>query len=260
MWDGYLSSGYNSFQSSVNRSFSKGLSVKGAYTWSHAIDYVDEDGWASTMWNWGPVFQRNRASAGFDQRHVFSLAWVYDLPVGKGKQFVNSGIVSHVIGGWQLSGIHSSYTGTPFTITAPGTSLNAGPSNQQTADQFGAVQFLGGVGTSGYYYAPTSFAAVILRGSEPPRFGTTGRNIVRNPGLWNTDLSISRNFAITERAQLQFRTEFYNLPNTSHFWGPGVLSSGAVQPTTQNVTASNFMRIVGSYGERNIRFALRLQW
>jgi len=254
MSDGYLSSSYNSLQVAANRSFSKGLQVKGAYTWSHALDYTDDDGWASTSWNWAPVFQRNRASAGFDQRHVFSLAWVYQLPVGKGKQFVNSGIASQIIGGWQLSGVHSSSTGTPFTITAPGTSLNA-PNNLQTADQIAAVQFLGGVGSSGYYYAPSSFAAV-----NQQRFGTMGRNIMRNPGVWNTDLSISRVFPIKEKMQLQFRTEFYNLPNTSHFWGPGVLSSGQAQPGSQNVTASNFMRIVGSYGERNIRFALRLQW
>jgi len=87
-----------------------------------------------------------------------------------------------------------------------------------------------------------------------------GRNIMRNPGLWNTDLSISRVFPIKERMQLQFRTEFYNLPNTSHFWGPGVSSAGTGPPTTHSVTASNFMRVIGSYGERNIRFALRLQW
>jgi hypothetical protein len=254
MSDGYLSSSYNSLQVAVNRSFSKGLLVKGAYTWSHAIDYTDDDGWASTSWNWAPVFQRNRASAGFDQTHVFNLAWVYELPVGKGKQFANSGIAAQIIGGWQLSGSHSSYTGTPFTITAPGTSLNA-PNNLQTADQIAAVQFLGGVGSSGYYYAPTSFAAV-----NQQRFGTTGRNVMRNPGLWNTDLSISRVFPIKERMQLQFRTEFYNLPNTSHFWGPGTSSSSIITTSSQSVTASNFMRIVGSYGERNIRFAFRLQW
>ncbi|MFL6446979.1 MAG: carboxypeptidase regulatory-like domain-containing protein [Bryobacteraceae bacterium] len=254
MWDGYLSSSYNSLQVAVNRSFSKGLLVKGAYTWSHAIDYTDDDGWASTSWNWAPVFQRNRASAGFDRTHVFQMAWVYELPVGKGKQFVNSGIASQIIGGWQLSGVHASYTGTPFNITAPGTSLNA-PNNLQTADQIAAVQFLGGVGSTGYYYAPTSFRAV-----NEQRFGTMGRNVIRNPGLWNTDLSISRVFPIKERMQLQFKTEFYNLPNTSHFWGPGTPSSSNNTTTSQNVTASNFMRIVGSYGERNIRFALRLQW
>jgi hypothetical protein len=252
MWDGYLSSSYNSLQASLNKQFSKGLLLKGAYTWSHAIDYTDDDGWASVGWNYAPVFQRNRATAGFDRTHVFQLGWVYELPVGKGKQYLNSGIVSQVVGGWQFSGIESAYTGTPFTINAPTSSLNA-PNNTQTADQVAPVQFLGGVGSTGTYYATNSFAPVTQL-----RFGTSGRNIIRNPGVWNTDLSIMRVFPIKERLQLQFRSEFYNLPNTSHFFGPG--GTGPNQPTSQSVTSTNFMRIVSSYGERNIRFALRLQW
>ena len=252
MWDGYLSSSYNSLQVALNKQFSKGLLLKGAYTWSHAIDYTDDDGWASVGWNWAPVFQRNRATAGFDRTHVFQLGWVYELPVGKGKQYLNSGIVSQVVGGWQFSGIEAAYTGTPFTITAPNSSLNA-PNNTQTADQVASVQFLGNVGSTGTYYATNSFAPV-----TQVRFGTTGRNIIRNPGVFNTDLSIMRVFPIKERLQLQFRSEFYNLPNTSHFFGPG--GTGPNQPTSQNVTSGNFMRIIGSYGERNIRFALRLQW
>jgi Carboxypeptidase regulatory-like domain len=252
MWDGYLNSNYNSLQVSINRSFSKGLMLKGAYTYSHAIDYTDDDGWASTFWNWGPVFNRNRATAGFDRTHVFQLGWVYELPFGPGKPHLTDGFVSKIARGWQFSGVESCYTGTPFTVTAPGGSLNA-PNNQQTADQVKTnVQRFGNVGTTGLYYDPTAFAPV-----NGQRFGTSGRNIVRNPGVWNTDMSIVRNFPIRENIQLQFRTEFYNLPNTSHFWGPGGTTA---DPTTQNVTAGNFMRIIGSYGERNIRFAFRLQW
>jgi hypothetical protein len=252
MWDGYLSSNYHSLQVAMNRSFSKGLMLQGAYTWSHAIDYTDDDGWASVGWNWAPVFQRNRATAGFDRTHVFQLGWVYELPLGKGKPYLNSGLVSKIVGGWQFSGIESAYTGTPFTVTAPGSSLNA-PNNTQTADQIAPVHLIGSVGSSGYYYSPSSFAAV-----SGQRFGTTGRNILRNPGVWNTDMSIMRVFPIRERVNLQFKTEFYNLPNTSHFFGPG--GTGPNQPTSQSVTAGNFMRIVGSYGERNIRFAFRVQW
>jgi hypothetical protein len=107
------------------------------------------------------------------------------------------------------------------------------------------VERPGNVGTTGTYYDTTAFQAVTTQ-----RFGTSGRNILRNPGMWNTDLSIVRIFPIGEKLQLQFRSEFYNLPNTSHF--NGVVSS--------DVSNSNFMRITGSSGERNIRFAFRLQW
>lgn len=251
MWDGYLSSNYHSLQVAANKSLSKGVLLKAAYTWSHAINYTDDDGWASVGWNDPSQFQRNRASAGFDRRHVFQLGWVYELPFGPSKAYLNSGIASKVLGGWQFSGINASYTGLPMTITAPGASLNA-PNNTQTADQVADVQFLGGVGSSGLYYAPTSFRAV-----TGVRYGNSGRNILRGPGLWNTDLSILRVFPIKERYQLQFRSEFYNFPNTSHFYNPTGTTSN---PGSMSVTNGNFMRIIGSYGERNIRFSLRLQW
>lgn len=245
MWDGYLSAEYNSLQVAFNRQFSNGFMLKGAYTWSHAIDYADDDGWTGVNWNWAPVFQRNRASAGFDRRQVFQLGWVYELPFGTGKQFVNGGIPAKILGGWQLSGIESCYTGNPLTIGASGTSLNA-PDNTQTADQVMlSVPFIGGVGPGAHYFDPAAFAPVTAQ-----RFGTSGRNILTGPGVWNTDMSISRVFSIRESLKFEFRTEFYNLPNTSHFNNPDVGS----------VTDSNFMQITSSYGERNIRFAGRFSW
>lgn len=260
MWDGYLSSNYHALQTSVNRSFSNGLSLQGSYTWSHAIDYTDDDGWASTNWNWAPVFQRNRATAGFDRQHVFQLGWVYELPVGPKKRFLSSGVLSQIVGGWQFGGIESCYTGLPFWVTSPGSELNA-PNNTQTADQVAPIEFQGGVGTSGLWYNPAAFqevsAAALGSSAAAERFGNTGRNILRGPGTWNTDVSISRVFPIREQTQLSFKAEFYNLPNTSHFYSPEGSTSN---PNTIDVTDGNFMRIIGSYGERNVRFGLRLQW
>ena len=83
------------------------------------------------------------------------------------------------------------------------------------------------------------------------RYGTSGRNILRAPGVWNTDLNITREFTFKERLKSQFRAEFYNAPNTSHFNGPA---------STSVTGGSNFMSIRSSYGERQVRFALRLQW
>ena len=91
MWDGYLSSNYHSLQVAVNRSFAKGLMLKGAYTYAKAIDYTDDDGWAAVGWNWAPVFQRNRAVAGFDRAHNLQMGWLYELPFGKGKTLAKSG-------------------------------------------------------------------------------------------------------------------------------------------------------------------------
>jgi outer membrane receptor protein involved in Fe transport len=244
MWDGYLSSNYHSLQVAVNRSFAKGLMLKGAYTLAKAIDYTDDDGWAAVGWNWAPVFQRNRAVAGFDRTHTLQMGWLYELPMGKGKMLAKSGPAAWVLGGWQVSGIMSAYTGTPFTVGAPGSSLNA-PNNSQTADQVNTtVTRIGNTGPGQLYYDPTAFAAV-----TGVRFGSSGRNILRNPGVFNTDLDVTRYFQLKERLKLQFRAQFFNLANSSHFGGPST-----------SVTSGTFMQITSASGERNIRFGLRMQW
>jgi hypothetical protein len=247
MWDGYLSSSYHSLQVAANRSMAKGLMVKAAYTYSKAIDYTDDDGWASVGWNWAPVFQRNRAVAGFDRTHVLQMGWIYELPFGKGKMLAHEGLAAAVLGNWQVNGIISAYTGTPFTVTSPSGPLNA-PDNTQTANQVKAtVNQPGNVGPGQFYFDPTAFAAVT---GTVPVFGTSGRNILRNPGLLNTDLDITRQFPIKERLVLQFRGEFFNFANTSHF--NGVSSS--------SVTSGSFMQITSATGERQVRFGLRMTW
>jgi hypothetical protein len=251
MWDGYLSANYHSLQVSMNRQFSNGLLLKGAYTWSKAINMTDDDGWASVGWNWGPVFSRNRAPAGYDRTHVFQLGWVYELPVGKGKQFVRSGPLSYIIGNWQVNGILAAYTGTPFTVSAPGSALNA-PSNSQTADQVGPIKKIGEVGPGTYWYDPSAFKAP----TDPGRFGTTGRNILRSPGTVNLNLSIFRDFPIKERATLSFRAEFYNFANHPQFGSTG--ENGGSGMASTDVSNPNFLRILSAWGERQVRFGLRL--
>ncbi|MDQ6678495.1 MAG: carboxypeptidase regulatory-like domain-containing protein [Acidobacteriota bacterium] len=246
MWDGYLSSEYNSLQVSVNRSLAKGVLVKAAYTYSKAMDYTDDDGWASVGWNWAPVFQRNRAAAGFDRTQVLQVGWIYELPFGKGKRMAQSGVAAAVLGNWQVNGILSAYTGTPFTVTAPGASLNA-PNNTQTANQVNpTVQKLGNYGPGQFFYDPTAFAPVTAANT----FGTSGRNILRNPGSFNTDLDLTRDFRFGERLDLQFRAEAFNVANTPHYNG---VNSG-------NVTSGSFMQITSAYGERQLRFGLRAVW
>ncbi len=244
MWDGFLSSNYHSLQVAVNRSMSRGLMLKGAYTFSKAIDYTDADGWASVGWNWGPVFQRNRAAAGFDRTHVLQMGWVYELPMGKGKMLAKNGVAAAVLGGWSVNGIFSAYTGTPFTVSGPGGQAQA-PGNTYTADQINLdVARPGNVGPGQLYYDKTAFAA-----STGVRFGTSGRNILRNPGILNTDLNVARTFSVKERLQISFRGEFFNFANTSHFGGPNA-----------SVTSASFMQVTSASGERQVRFGLRLQF
>jgi hypothetical protein len=242
MWDGYLSSNYHSLQTAFHKQMSKGLLLKGSYTWSKAIDMTDEDGWASVGWNSPEVFHRNRAASGFDRTHIFNIGWVYELPFGKNGVFFKSGIASKVFGGWNVNGVMASYTGTPFGIGAPGTSLDD-PGNSQTANQVkSSVSYSRGIGSNATWFDTTAFAPVTT-----VAFGTSGRNILRAPGVWNTDLMINRKFQITERINTDFRAEFYNLPNTSHFNGPN-----------SDVSSASFGQISSSFGERQIRFGLRI--
>lgn len=252
MWDGYLSSEYNSLQIAVNRSFAQGLMIKGAYTYSKAIDYADDDGWQAVSWNWAPVFQRNRAAAGFDRTHVFQLGWVYELPLGKGKQLAQSGIANAIFGGWQVNGIISAYTGTPFTPSYSGSSLNA-PNNLQTPNLLTPnVTQTGQVGPGTHYYDTSAFGPV----TTPLTFGTAGRNILRYPGVFNTDLNVTRSFPIKERLGLEFRAQFFNLPNNAHF----VTTTGGSPFVSTSQTSPSFLQISSASGERQIRFGLRLYW
>jgi len=251
MWDGYLSSEYHSLQVAINRSFANGLLIKGAYTWSKAIDYTDDDGWASVSWNDPTQFQRNRATAGFDRTNVFQMAWVYDLPFGKGKKMLNSGPVAYAVGGWQLNGIMSAYTGTPFTVGGSAAIFNA-VNNTQTANQVKpVVAKLGGIGPGQYYYDITAFAPVTTA-----TYGNSGRDILRYPGIANCDLSLFKVIPIREKIQAQFRAEAFNVTNTAHF----ITTGGGSPFSSTNVSSGSFMQITSASGERQFRFGLRLQW
>ena len=101
-------------------------------------------------------------------------------------------------------------SGVPFSILADGTSLNL-PGSNQTADQVKRRAKLGGVGRTTPYYDPTAFAEVTAA-----RFGNTGYNILRGPGLFNWDFGLLREFSLTSRARVQFRIEAFNFTNTPH--------------------------------------------
>lgn len=244
MFDGFLSSNYHALQTTINRRFTRGLFVKGAYTYSKAINWTDDDGSAFLEWNHPSVRHRNRARAGYDIPHIFQLGFAAELPFGRGKTWANGGgVVSALLGNWQVNGIFSSYQGRPFTVTASGASLNA-PGNTQTADQTKPeVKRLGGIGPGRPYFDPTAFAPV-----RDVRFGTTGRNTLRGPGAVNLDLSLFRTFPLSERFRLEFRAEGFNISNTPHFNNPN-----------SNASVGNFLIITSALNdERQFRFALRL--
>src|SRR5207248_10484589 len=124
-WQGFLSANYHSLQASLNRQFKNGLMVKGAYTWSKAIDWTDDDGWAGLSWNDPSILRRNRAQAGYNTPQIFQMSYIYELPFGKGKTWATSGVPAKILGGWQTSGIFSAISGQPFSLSDDGALLNA---------------------------------------------------------------------------------------------------------------------------------------
>jgi Carboxypeptidase regulatory-like domain/TonB dependent receptor len=241
-WQGFLSANYNSLQVSINRQFSRGLTVKGAYTYSKAIDWTDDDGWAGLSWNDPNVLRRNRARAGFDTPQIFQLAYVYELPLGKGKTWASSGgVASKIASDWQVSGIFSTIHGQPFTVTSSA-ALN-GVGQTETPNQSGPSKKLGGIGSLNPFYDPSVF-------SDPATnaYGNVGRNTLFGPGSVNMDFSLFRTFKFTERLDLQFRADAANFFNSPHFNNP---NSGT--------GSSNFLTITSAKNdERQFRFGLRL--
>jgi hypothetical protein len=245
-------SNYNALQTSLNRRFHAGLLLKLSYTWSKTINFNDNSD-SSLMFGHPSVHQRNRALAGYDRPHNFRFAYVAELPFGAGKPWANRNLLgAALLGGWQVNGIFSVYSGSPFSVSASGTSLNA-PGNSQTADLVATeVRKLGGIGPGAPYFDPTAFRAI-----TETRFGNTGRNILRGPGVTHLDLGLFRSFKFSERIQLQFRAEAFNLSNTPHFSNPAA-----------NVSGAGFMTITSTAGEdsnadsseRRIRLGLRLSW
>jgi hypothetical protein len=242
-WQGFLSANYHSLQASLNRQFKNGFMVKGAYTWSKAINMTDDDGWAGLNWNDPSVLRKNRAPAGYDTPQIFQLSYIYELPLGAGKRWASTGAAAKVLGGWQTSGIFSAVAGQPFQLTANGGLLNA-VDQTQTPDQVGPARRLGGVGTGNPFYDPSAFADVTTAAT----YGTVGRNSLRGPGSVNFDFSLFRTFKIAERVEFQFRADAANLFNSPHFLNP----SG-------DFTSGDFLTITSAKNdERQFRFGLRL--
>jgi len=245
---------YNALQTQVTRRIGAGI-FGATYTYSKAIDYGDNDD-SGLTWAWVPMYARNRAVAGFDRTHNFQAYTNYELPFGRGKRWASQGLAAAIAGGWQLNGILSRTSGTPFNVASSGTSVNA-PGNTQTADQvLPTVRILGGHGPGSPYFDPNAFAPVTA-----VRFGSSGRDILRGPGLFNTDLSLFRTFGLTERFKLQFRAEAFNFTNSPQFANPGNTVSAATRNADGSIKAYNgYTEITSASGERQMRFALRLSF
>jgi hypothetical protein len=264
MWDGYGPGAYHSLQATFDKDFSRGLFLKGSYTWSKTLNMADDDGTAGlAVWNWEPWIRRNYAPAGYDRTHMFTLGWMYDLPVGKGKRFAVWGPLDAVLGGWRLNGIFSWYSGLPFSVTASGDSLRCQNCGAQTVDLMGPVAKIDRErGPGKPYFDPSVFFDPLwaFNPANPVyRAGTTGRNFLYGPGFWRVDPMISKTFKVNERVVTEFRLEAMNGTNTPR-WGNPNTGLGQIQRDAGGRVTDyrNFMAITGAGSLRTARLGLRL--
>ena len=252
-WGARTRARYNSLQVSINRPFSKDLMLKGAYTLSKAKDMADEDGWVGLTWNHPLKFQDNFALGGFDRTHIFQMGFVYSLPFLKDR----SNLTGKLLGGWQVNGIHAWYSGTPFSIGGTNTALNCPSCGSVFINVNGDPKNSGAVGsgTTTTWYDKSLFSQP--SGTAKEGFGTSARNQFRRPRVWNTDLSLFKQFRIGERFQPEFRLEAVNVFNHTNWGAPvtGFTAANFLQFTPQNAESGT-----NSPGSRRVQLGFRLQF
>jgi hypothetical protein len=252
-WRGFPSS-YNSLQAKFDRRFASGLAITTSFTWQKGMDnQTSDDG--NLLWYINP--QRNWARTDYDRTLNLVQSYVYQLPFGPGKRFLSGGLPGKAIGGWQVSGILTMLTGTPFYISANGGALNT-PGETQTANQVAPVEILHGM-PGQPWFSTASFTQPVGAGV----FGTTGRNILSGPGMFRIDLSMFKTFLVTERFKVELRAESFDLTNTPAFSSPNNTcctsnnaSFGMIQGTVNSGSGVNG---IGQFG-RVFQLAAKLMF
>jgi hypothetical protein len=242
---------YNSLQTSLNHRFSQGFLLSVNYTRSKMIGTCcDDAGDGGPQITLPQYTNLNRALMTYDRPNAFNTSAVYELPFGKGKQFLNSGIGAAVIGGWHIQGVFTHYSGAPFSASG-GSALNTPGFTQRAQQVLPNVQYLGNEGPGQLYFNTAAFSAV----TAPGVIGNVGYDTLRGPGLTNLDTSLFREFRIKERLTLQFRAEALNLSNTPHFSTPqGSVTSPTFGQITSTTTVSRLI------DPRYLRLGLKIRF
>jgi hypothetical protein len=245
---------YNGLQTRLSKRLSGGFEFDAAYTWSHAIDDSADPIYQAGLSRGYPRnsfnLREERGSSEFDLRHRLVLDYLYELPFGKGKQWLTGGIGNHVLGGWQISGISTFESGRPYDIFSTRDAEHTG--NSSRPDLIGDPAIPPGSDETRTGPPASAFA--------PPPFGrpgNVGRNTFTGPLYLNTDVDLIRTFKLTERFNLQFRAEAYNVFNQVQFALPGNVIS---DPGTFGISTAEVGRPDGTSSARQIQLALKLNF
>jgi hypothetical protein len=256
---------YNALQAVFKRSEHKGLQYQVAYTYAKCM--TDDTGYYGT-WSgakasatanpyWQNIYDRKAewAPCYYDEKHNLTAYAVYELPFGKGKKFgTNAGTaLNHVIGGWTVSPILTIHGGFPLTLYNNGpdqTGTDSGvrgglrPDCNGTNTVYGRRNATAAQGGGYLWFDPSNYTNATYFGTCAPQVDG-----LRGPGYYNWDTSLQKNFQLTERFKLQFRSDFLNTFNRVNLAAPNT----TVQTSTTGV-------IQGSQPARNIQFALKLYY
>src|SRR5258708_5547101 len=246
LFAGYSSS-YHALQVKFDRKFSGGFATTTAYTFGKGMGFqTGDDGGLAFYINQRRDYARND----FYRTHTFVQSIVYELPFGKGKRLVSSGVGAAILGGWRVSSFLTLMTGLPLYFTASSTSLQA-PGNTQTPDLVPPSRILHGIGAGNPWFATSSFAAPAAN-----TFGNVGRNFLSGPGFFNLDAALSKSIRFTDRYNLDLRLEAFGLTNTPQFFFAS--SGGTAAGTTLGSTS--FGQITSASGGRQLQLGAKFNF
>jgi hypothetical protein len=237
--DTVAQSSYNGLQTSLEKRFGRGLQFLAAYTYSKA-----EDTASSFEQILNPICSRcNIAPSLFDARHRFVISYYWELPFRK-----YTGAAHYALNGWAVSGITTFQTGFPIRILSQDDQEFENSFDFELPgkpDQIGKFHTQDPRTNGGYFFDPTAFTT-----AADGTLGTAKRTICCGPGVKNFDFSVQKDTRLTERMNMQFRAEFFNLFNTTQFLNPdGNFSNG-----------SDFGKVKRARDPRQIQFALKFNF
>lgn len=237
-------SAYHSLQTLLTKRYSHGVTGSFAYTWSKLIDVITSN--VENDVNSNPFFwDSDRARSDNDRKHVAAASLVWELPrLGGGNPFLKQ-----IVNGWEIAPIITARSGQPvnFTNGRDVAGVDSNRTSRQRPNIVGDPLYSGDRSKAVWlrnYFRRDAFAY-----PTAGTFGNLGRNIWQGPGFLQVDLGAYKNFRITESVRLQFRSEFFNLPNRANFGNPNT-----------NISSGNFGRITSTQSARVIQFALKLNF
>jgi hypothetical protein len=245
---------YNAALVKYNKRLSYGLTIQASYSFSKLL--TDTDGsYASTNY-YGDMYDLRllKSIAVFDQTHAVKLTYVYELPVGRGKRYLSTGVAGAIVGGWRVSGIQSYASGLPMNIGTNAPTFPIGEYTNRptvTTYQGWTLPYSGKFQPfQESYLQPQTFFPV----QSTTSFGNSTRY---NPDFrtwpqFNEDLGVSRIFSIKEKARIEVRAEAFNILNRTWF-GP---ISGAT--TLGNPNWGKWQAQANS--PRQMQLAAKLTW